>query len=178
MRGNVRLKRNQLDLRRGDDGRDVFLHNPSAELIRQKRSVKKMHQLYRGRRAAMGTGDMQHVRVNYSAGTGGENGSAPRRVVFQRAAFHIEQLHRLVPVPENVIAVQKGIGTDIRKLAGKAGEPFLAAVFMQLHFQYVLHFAPCFLSIKCLQIIHQRRGKGKPVSRRECVFSQFCKNVH
>ena len=79
-------------------GSAVGLLNPPALLSGQKIGIEDMVQLDIVFRLAHGPCHVKHVRVDQSTMSCRKQGFPLRRAVFHRAALHIKQLHRFMPM--------------------------------------------------------------------------------
>ena len=83
----------------GGQRKNVFPFDPAAPLPGQKTGVKHMQKLNGGLGTIGNPAAVQHIGVEKAAGAWGEQEASLGDDVLQRAAFHIEQLHRPMPVP-------------------------------------------------------------------------------
>ena len=83
----------------GGQRKNVFPFNPAAPLPGQKNGVKHMQKLNGGLGIGGNPAAVQHIGIEKAAGAWGEQEASLGDDVLQRAAFHIEQLHRPMPVP-------------------------------------------------------------------------------
>ena len=83
----------------GGQRKNVFPFNPAAPLPGQKNGVKHMQKLNGGLGIGGNPAAVQHIGIEKAAGARREDETSLGDDILQRAAFHIEQLHRPMPVP-------------------------------------------------------------------------------
>ena len=136
--------------RRGGQRQNIFFFDAAAVASCQKHRVEQVQQLHIGKVPIGHTGRMQDVGIDDPSGTGGKGPVSVRRGIFHAAAFHIKQLHRLVPVPRRAqshIPVQVCPGGKIGKIRCHSRQQLLLVFIPDVDFFQQLYgcHAPCLL---------------------------------